>query len=106
MRKYEKKNSKEAVYSSRREWARSPRALSSIVRATSLLEARRGLGKKHLRAVDKLEYLPVDILRSTECRGGSMVFSQVNTEDGYARVARARARWYKLEKENRRRQEG
>jgi len=44
-------------------------------------------GKKHSRAVDKLEYLPVDVLRSTECRHGSIVFPQVNTVDTYWRKA-------------------
>lgn len=42
--------------------------------------------KKHSRAVDKLEYLPVDVLRSAECRRGSMIFPQVNTADGCARI--------------------
>lgn len=83
--------------------------LSSIVRAASLLEVRQGLRKKHSRAVDKLEYLSVDVLRGAECWDGSMVFSQVNTTDGYARVVRVRARQpgisSRKKKKNRRRRD-
>jgi len=82
MRRGEEENSEGAVYSSRGEWARSSRA---FVYRESCFPSRSATGarkKKHSRAVDKLEYLPVDILRGAECRGGSMVFSQVNTADG------------------------
>lgn len=62
-------------------------------------------GKKHSRAVDKLEYLPVDVLRSTECRHGSIVFPQVNTVDTYTGEGPIRQSAKTPEKGNRRRRD-
>lgn len=70
------------------------------------LEVRQDLGeKKHSRAVDKLEYLPVDVLRSAECRHGSMVFPQVNTVDAHTGEGRTRQSAKTPEKGNRRRRD-
>lgn len=71
---------------------RGPRAFVGVYReCRSRPLAQDPREKKHSRAVDKLEYLPVDVLRSAECRRGSMVFPQVNTVDGYVRAYSRRA---------------
>jgi len=63
-------------------------SLASIAEAVLVLsKSDRISGKKHSCSVDKLEYLLVYVLRSTECRRGSMVLPAGKHErTGCARI--------------------